>query len=462
MLIPVASSGQNGSVLFDPLTSIEWYHAVWAEDPNGIARSNDDAVARIHNAGTARKDAGETHLDGANGMYVPYKLTHAGRLPHDAAYNVTDVDIRVLLKLDDWTPASVARGIVEKRISNDVTTDLAWEVAIRTDGTLQFVYVDSVGPTVTSMVSTAAVGATDGTAKWLRFVFDANNGASGRDAKFYTSDDGSSWTQLGSTVTVAGVGSITTNTSPFSFGVAGVSKDAFGIGGYFQRAILLDGIDGTEILDIDFTGQTADVASFEEEYGATVYVESNADLYQATGNKQPIYKSAVAALNDRPAWLGDGSNDYIGTSTLSSSVAQAYSMVIVLTGMASGKAPFHARSANTGWSFYWNGADGRWWSFAGSVLATTATNTADSGSHLLTFVANGASSKMYEDGSLLVTGAAGSATSDAFGLFDIGAVNFPFGGHIAFAGLYAGDITADPEWAAFKSWAAGLYGLTVV
>lgn len=109
----------------------------------------------------------------------------------------TDLDVRVECALTSYTgtPEQVLcsqYGNAGSRtfrmyVNSGGFLGLEW----KTDGTN--------GPPAT--LSTVATNLAAGARKWLRATLDTDNGASGYDLKFYLSDDGLTWTQLGTTIT---------------------------------------------------------------------------------------------------------------------------------------------------------------------------------------------------------------------------------------------------------------------
>jgi len=124
------------------------------------------------------------------------------------------------------------------------------------------------------------VVAVDGAELWVRVTRDVDNGASGNDTKFYTSADGLIWTQLGATVTNAGVTTINANVASVSITTIGSLRAsggfAYPVNGTIFRAQVLDGIDGTIIFDADFTAVSDLATSFTESSpnAATVTINS--------------------------------------------------------------------------------------------------------------------------------------------------------------------------------------------
>ena len=187
------------------------------------------------------------------------------------------------------------------------------------------------------------------------------------------------------------------------------------------------------------------VGTFPDEIGT-------ADLTQGTGSAQPAFQSSVAALGNRATVKSDGA-DWVGPTTITI-ITQPFSVVVVESGASAGSL-LVSTAGDLGWCFYMSG--GVWLANAGSTISG---GSADSGAHMLRFYANGASSKLAEDETVVVTGNAGTYGAGPIQLFRI-PVGFNSAAHLAFVGIYAGDVTTDPKWASFKAWAATHYGLTI-
>lgn len=128
-----------------------------------------------------------------------------GRLSY-ARQALTDLDVRILVRPDDLTPSAQQIIAGEYLVTGNKR---GWSVRLQTDGVLRVTFSNN-GTTVISKDSTASITTvySNGDKFWLRYVLDVNNGAAGYDVKFYYSDDGEEWTQLGSTVTTATATSI--------------------------------------------------------------------------------------------------------------------------------------------------------------------------------------------------------------------------------------------------------------
>lgn len=199
-------------------------------------------------------------------LRVPGTSGNWATTPDSTQNSITgDIDVRVKVALDDWTPSSSA--LLMSKWTGD--PDRAWELFVNTNGTLGFVSTptglsaNSVGGT-----STVAVSAAGGTVKWVRVTLDVDDGAGNRVYKFYTSDDGVTWTQLGSTVTTAGTTSIFDTTFQLSVGAQGAGGFGAAVGAFYY-AELRNGIDGTVVSKFDPSRAATLGTSFVAETGET-------------------------------------------------------------------------------------------------------------------------------------------------------------------------------------------------
>jgi hypothetical protein len=229
---------------------------------------------------------------GTNYVYLPGSITNYLEVPDAAALDITgDIDLRWYGALDDWTPATQNELLAKQTLSNR-----SYKIAINSTGFVTFQW-SADGSTVTTATSTIATGVTDGTAKWVRATLDVDNGASGNDVKFFLSDNGTSWTQLGSTVTNAGVTSIYVGTAPVRIGAI-PDIGTTPLTGKVYRAQILNGIGGTTVLDVDTSVITTGAAtSFTAVTGQTVTI-----------NRSTSGRKTVAVT--QPTWLF-GTDDYM-------------------------------------------------------------------------------------------------------------------------------------------------------
>ncbi len=141
--------------------------------------------------------------------------------------------------------------------SGSVTPDLSYGFFLQTDGKLRFDY-SLDGSTVTPVISSAAVPISSG----IGFIkVTINNTGSNADVKFYTSLDGESWTQLGTTQ------------NPGEEIVPFVLEAPLTIGSSFDGIIysveVQDGIDGVIVANPDFRSDptTSSDTSFRDSVG---------------------------------------------------------------------------------------------------------------------------------------------------------------------------------------------------
>jgi hypothetical protein len=216
-------------------------------------------------------------------------------VPDEAALDITgDIDLRVNVALADWTPATIATLLSKYGSAGSIS----YALQISTDGTLRMSW-SADGTALLEGVSTVATGIADGSARWVRATLDVDNGASGRDIRFFTSTDGTTWTQLGTTVTQAGVTSIFSGSAQVRVG--GRGDDLRWVTGDVYRAQILNGIGGTDVLDVD-TSVLTDMAatSFTATTGQTVTIN------RSTG---ATYKTEVV-LPGIPSRILNGTSDY--------------------------------------------------------------------------------------------------------------------------------------------------------
>jgi hypothetical protein len=239
-------------------------------------------------------------FDGINYVYTPGGAVSGGTpgnlisIPDSAVLDITgDIDIRCKIACDDWTPAA-AMYILSKYATGG---NLSYVLQVNTAGTFTLTW-SANGSTSISATSTVANTITDGAVKWVRATLDVDNGASGNDVKFYTSDDGVTYTQLGATVTTAGVTSIYAGTSEVALGQRNTYDANASFVGKYYRAQILNGIDGTKVLDVDTSViGSGSATSFSALTGQTC------TIYRYTSGK----KTTVVT---HPVWLF-GTDDYM-------------------------------------------------------------------------------------------------------------------------------------------------------
>lgn len=242
-----------------------------------------------------------THT-GTNYLYLPGVTGNYASTPDSAALDITgDLEIVMRLGLIDWTPSPLNKYSFSKRLAG--TNQRSWLVEHVTNGAVRL-YWSANGVTDLTALSTANLSAlADGQVIWLKITLDVDNGAGGNDVTFWWASDQAteptSWTQLGATVTTAGVTSIFNSTARVQMG--GWEDGGTDFGGTFYRAIVRNGIGGTTVFDADFTTGITSGAQ-------TTFTESSANAATVTINRSTSGRKAVAVT--RPILLF-GTDDYL-------------------------------------------------------------------------------------------------------------------------------------------------------
>ena len=189
-------------------------------------------------------------------LWLPGSSGHYVSCPDVAGFAVTDIDLRIFMKMDDWIPSGNKNPIGQWNGTGD---QRGWQIDIDTAGRFSIIWSTdgtyNPGTTYFSQQVSTANTFTNAAYKGLRFVFDVNNGASGRDFSVYHRDDddiesASGWTQLGSTNTTAGATSVHNSTAALDIGAC---NNGGHVAGSFRKAVLLSGIAGSVVASPDFS-----------------------------------------------------------------------------------------------------------------------------------------------------------------------------------------------------------------
>ena len=208
--------------------------------------------------------------EGTKFLSLPGSVTQYAFTPGVSALAITgDIDIRVRVALDDWTAAT--NQTLMSKWSGGVSGQAFYFDVRNTSGRLLFEWYTSGGADIVEE-ATAAPTVADGAATWVRVTLDVDNGAGQYEVKFWQSNDGSTWSQVGLTKTgTTGVTNIQSTTSIMEIGtyLGGGGAPA---AGKVYRAQVRDGIDGTVVFDADFTQQAIGSRGFIESTGKLVSV----------------------------------------------------------------------------------------------------------------------------------------------------------------------------------------------
>ncbi len=243
--------------------------------------------------------------------------------PDSVAASITgDIDLRVMLAMNDWTPAAIQYVLAKY----NGTTQGAYLLSIGAAGTIGMEWVDS-GGTLRGAASTVATGFTDLSTRWIRATLDVDNGAAGRDIKFYTSVDGVTWTQLGTTVTQAGTTTIKDGTDLLTVGAYGNTGAGGPTSGTIYRALVYNGIAGTVVADFNPGAYGAPGATTMSSVTGEVWTINSSGTSPASIFARTSWDLKVSGMTPTAAgWIGVGGRH----STLTGKVA-AFNFVQVAT-----------------------------------------------------------------------------------------------------------------------------------
>ena len=193
-------------------------HVLWS--------AGDMAAPVVVQTGTA----GVQYLDTSTSIYDRSLSLSAS--PH----TVGVVDVRAKVSLPDWTPTAIALIVAREGGAGK----RSWYFGVSTTGKLGFWYSVDGSALVSDKLSSVAVPAADGATMWVRAVYTPS-----ASVMFYTSTDGNTWTQLGTTLAHTD-GALFNAATPYELGgrqgatQSGVCK--------IYRVDVRDGLSGTPIV----------------------------------------------------------------------------------------------------------------------------------------------------------------------------------------------------------------------
>lgn len=161
--------------------------------------------------------AGERYLDCASGTYATYidPATSVG-----PSTTTTTIDVRSKVSLSNWVPGARQYVIV---LDSGAAPNIGWRFYVDSDGKLGFLW-STDGTAAFAVASTVTTGLAANTIRWIRCLFQPNDGGGNRVTKFYTSTDGATWTQLGTTVTTAGATTVNNPLPAYGYWIGGLNN----------------------------------------------------------------------------------------------------------------------------------------------------------------------------------------------------------------------------------------------
>ena len=198
--------------------------------------------------------------------------------PLDGALQITgDVDLRAEITPEDWTPAA-NQAILGRWLTAGGAAERSYRMDLLTNGRLRFTWSVTGQVGAANIASTAPVTPPASGRLAVRATFDVDNGAGGRTIRFYTAPSiAGPWTQLGDPVTQGGVTSIHPGTAPLTVGAynAGAQEPLIG---RVWAAEVRDGIDGSPVAAVDFTGLAEGTTAFTDATGRDWTIAGNARI----------------------------------------------------------------------------------------------------------------------------------------------------------------------------------------
>lgn len=200
--------------------------------------------------------------------------TGSASTPDNAAYAVTDLDIRARVTLPSWVPGGFGRSFLDQW---GAAGNQGWVFGLDDAGHLTVIW-SSDGTNTLSLETTTVVPFLADSVWWVRATLDVNDGAGGKVANFYTSTDGTTWT-LFETVTQAGTTSVFNSTATVRAG--GLLT---GTGLAILQAQLMASIGGAAVLNPSFEVQAPGTTSFTDGAGRTWTVNAPATIELIPGS----------------------------------------------------------------------------------------------------------------------------------------------------------------------------------
>lgn len=289
---------------------------LWPGDPDWTNPGDGVAVSAAMIGGSIATSG--AYLDPALGLVTPEGvLYNYASIPHDAALNVQDWCAVFQVTMNDYTPAAT-RVFGGKWAGNG---GRSFDCYLATTGRVQVGWsADGTTGTYDEACATSLPTA-NGAEVYVAIGMDVDDGAGGHAYQVWLSSDGSSWSQLGSTRTHAGVASIFPGTAALS--IAAIESGGFGTqGGSTARAwfyagcgINAAGPTGTKLVEIDFRRTRGN--QFTCATGQTVTVHNSYNPQQSSAGSRPTFRAANTKLGGRSGLDFDGGDVLAAISAVS-------------------------------------------------------------------------------------------------------------------------------------------------
>ena len=222
-----------------------------------------------------------TPINSSNSKWA-YNCTTAGdyfSTPSSTANRITgDLSLLAQVALDDWTPTTVQCLIVKDGVSAGTRS---WAFNVQASGVLRL-NVSFNGTALFSYDSTVATGFTDRTVHYVGVQRESSTGI----IRFYTSEDGRTFTQLGADVAGTAGALYDATTQPVQFG--NLSGLSFALDGKIYDSHVYSGLKftGTSTMVMDFdpsnwTVGQGNLLTYSQDFSNAVWTKTNATITTA-------------------------------------------------------------------------------------------------------------------------------------------------------------------------------------
>jgi hypothetical protein len=195
--------------------------------------------------------------------------------PSSAVNQITgDLSLLVQIALDDWTPTTVQTLVAKDGVSAGTRS---WAFNIQTSGALRLNY-SLDGTNIISVTASASTGFTDGTVHYVGVQREASTGI----VRFYTSENGSTFTLLGTQQTGASGSLYNASSTAVQFG--NLSSLTFALDGKIYDSHVYNGLKftgtSTMVMDFDPSNWTSGSTFTGLETGEVWTLNGNTKIYQ--------------------------------------------------------------------------------------------------------------------------------------------------------------------------------------
>jgi hypothetical protein len=195
--------------------------------------------------------------------------------PDNVANQITgDIEIIACAQMLTWTPGSLYMLVAKWNAGGSV---VSYGLGITQTGLLNFVFSTSgTYQPANDKSSTTAVTFTDNQKGWVKVTFTASNST----IRFYTSIDGTTYTQLGSNISATGT-SIYNSNQTLNIGQSNDSNFTFPLLGKIYRATISNSIGGAPVVDFNPNSYNASISQ-------TAWTSATGEVWtinRSTGNE---------------------------------------------------------------------------------------------------------------------------------------------------------------------------------